>query len=333
MLLGARTTTVLRVESAEAAVVEASWAQGGAPVPVGSRGPLDGRGLVGRILQTREPVRIDDFDAVGGAVARQMRELGIRAGVGGPIVVGGRIWGALGAAWPEGTAPPPGAEHLLASFAELVGAALYNAEAREELVASRARIVAAADVERRRIERNLHDGAQQRLVSLTLELRTAQARPADEMGARIEHVIEGLNEVLDDIREISHGLHPAVLSRAGLGPALRALARRSGIPVDVTVDVEGRLPDAVEIAAYYAVSEALANAAKHAQAAGAEIHVESSDGELKARVTDDGVGGAAIRIGGGLIGLRDRVEAAGGRLAFESPQGAGTTVTVVIPTG
>jgi signal transduction histidine kinase len=225
---------------------------------------------------------------------------------------------------------PEGAEHLLASFAELVGAALYNTEAREELIASRARIVAAADEERRRIERNLHDGAQQRLVSLTLELRTAQAKAPDEVHARLEHVIGGLNEVLDDIREISHGLHPAILTRAGLGPALRALARGSAIPVDMTVEVEERLPEAVEIAVYYAVSEALTNAVKHAHATGAEVHVECRDGELTARVSDDGVGGAALHDGGGLIGLRDRVEAADGRLAVDSPPGGGTTLTVAI---
>jgi signal transduction histidine kinase len=330
-LLGARTATVLRVESAQSAVVEASWAQGGAPVPVGSRGALDGRGLVGRILRTRAAVRIDDFDDVGGAVARQMRDLGIRSGVGGPIVVGGRIWGALGAAWPEQVPPPQGAEHLLASFAELVAASLYNSEARESLIASRARIVAAADEERRRIERNLHDGAQQRLVALTLELRTAQASASGAVGDRIERVIEGLNEVLDDVREISRGLHPAILTRAGLEPALKALARRAVTPVELAVEVEERLPEAVEIATYYAVSEALANAGKHAGATAAVVRVDCAGGELTARISDDGAGGASLEPGHGLIGLRDRIEAIGGRLTLDSPPGSGTTLVVDIP--
>jgi len=205
---------------------------------------------------------------------------------------------------------------------------------REELAASRARIVAAGDQARRRIERDLHDGTQQRLVSVMLDLRAAEAAAPPELPelrAQLARVADGLAGALDDLREISRGIHPAILSEGGLGPALKALARRSAVPVELDVHVQTRLPEPVEVAAYYVVSEALANAAKHAHASVAHVGVQARDGSLRLSVRDDGVGGAAPGRGSGLIGLTDRVEAMGGTISVDSPTGQGTTLQVNLP--
>jgi signal transduction histidine kinase len=207
-------------------------------------------------------------------------------------------------------------------------------QSREELAASRARIVAAGDQARRRIERDLHDGIQQRLVSLVLELRTAEAavppeRP--ELRPQLTRVGDGLTAALEELRELSRGIHPAILSEGGLGPALKALARRSAVPVELEVDVQGRLPEQVEVAAYYVVSEALANAAKHAQASVAQVQAQARDGLLHLSVRDDGVGGAAPGGGSGLVGIADRVEALGGTIEVHSPAGHGTTFEIDLP--
>jgi signal transduction histidine kinase len=194
--------------------------------------------------------------------------------------------------------------------------------------------VTTADATRRRIERNLHDGAQQRLVSLALDLRAAQAaapRGAAELVQQLEGVAAGLDGVLDDLREIARGLHPAILAEGGLRPALKTLARRSAIPVHVDIQVQGRLPERVETAAYYTVCEALTNAAKHAHATAAEIEAGASDGLLHVRVGDNGRGGAGFSRGSGLVGLKDRVEALGGTLRLHSPPGAGTTLDIALP--
>jgi signal transduction histidine kinase len=231
---------------------------------------------------------------------------------------------------------PAGTEARLAGFTELIATAIANAEAQAALTASRARIVATADATRRRIERDLHDGAQQRLVSLGLQLRAAQAAAppgASELVQRLDGVAAGLVGVLDELREIAHGLHPAVLADAGLRPALKTLARRSTVPVRLDIRLDGRLPEPVEIAAYYVVSEALANTAKHAHATVIDVQVAAGEGVLRVRVRDDGRGGADVTRGSGLIGLRDRVEALGGRLWLHSPPGAGTTLQVQLPVG
>jgi len=194
--------------------------------------------------------------------------------------------------------------------------------------------VAAGDQARRRIERDLHDGTQQRLVSLVLDLRAAEAAAPPELPelrAQLARVADGLAGALDDLREISRGIHPAILSEGGLGPALKAPARRSAVPVELDVHVQARLPEQVEVAAYYVVSEALANAAKHAHASVAHVEVEARDGSLHLSVRDDGVGGAVPGRGSGLIGLTDRVEALGGRISIASPSGQGTTMLVELP--
>jgi PAS domain S-box-containing protein len=229
---------------------------------------------------------------------------------------------------------PAGAESRLARFAELVATAISNASARSDLVASRARIVAAGDEARRRVERNLHDGAQQRLVTLGLELDALRTSIPSEMKgirATLGRLEDGIEAALEDVREVSRGLHPALLSQGGLGPSLRALARECPIPVKVEIDLEQRLPESIEIAVYYVVSEALTNAAKHAAATECSVTVTTSGDLLRATMRDNGSGGAEASAGSGLVGLIDRVEALGGRFALDSPRGHGTTIGIEIP--
>jgi signal transduction histidine kinase len=229
---------------------------------------------------------------------------------------------------------PADTEARLAGFTELAATAIANAEAQAALAASRARIVATADATRRRIERNLHDGAQQHLVTLALDLRATQAEAPPGTGVQVQQldrIATGLDDVLQELREIARGLHPAILADGGLPPALKTLARRSAVPVTLDIQVEGRLPEPVETAAYYTVSEALTNAAKHARATAAQVDVAESDGVLHVRVRDDGRGSADFGHGSGLVGLKDRAEALGGQLRLHSPPGAGTTLEITLP--
>jgi signal transduction histidine kinase len=229
---------------------------------------------------------------------------------------------------------PAGAEERVAQLADLIAIAISNADARAQLTASRTRVVAAADDARRRLERNLHDGIQQGLVSLALALREAESlAPAEppELPVAIGQIVDGLTGVLAELREISRGLHPAILSEGGLEPALRALARRSAVPTTLSMRVAGRLPERVEVPAYYVVSEALTNTAKHAMASMVDIDVDATNGVVRVTVHDDGVGGADIGDGSGLIGLVDRVEAAGGEFTITSPPGKGTSLLATFP--
>lgn len=213
---------------------------------------------------------------------------------------------------------------------------LDNAQLYSELTASRARIVAAADESRRQIERDLHDGAQQRLVSLVLELGMAKEEVSPEEGelrVRLGNAGEQAREALKELRDLSRGIHPAILTESGLGKALRAMTRRSPISVELELRVEERLPDQVEVSAYYIVAEALTNATKHSGASEVTVSVEAeqADGALRLEVADDGVGGAEFSGGTGLMGLKDRVDALGGRIDLHSPRGGGTTLRVVLP--
>jgi signal transduction histidine kinase len=219
-------------------------------------------------------------------------------------------------------------------FAELVATAISNAVGRAELAASRARIVATADETRRRLERDLHDGAQQRLVSLAMKLRAAEAEVPSELGdlrAELSRTADGLAAAVEDLQEISRGIHPASLSKGGLGPALSTLCARAAVPVDLDVRTDQRLPESVEVAAYYVVSEALTNVTKHSRASVARVAVQVRAGLLELAIRDDGAGGADATRGSGLIGLRDRIEAMGGTMVVESPVGAGTSLLVAIP--
>jgi len=242
----------------------------------------------------------------------------------------GRLAGGdLGARMPERGVGEIGM--LEASFNTMAGSLELS---REELAASRTRVVAAADQARRRIERDLHDGTQQRLVSLVLDLRAAQAAvPPElpELRAQLARVADGLTGALEDLRELSRGIHPAVLSEGGLAPALKALARRSAVPVELEVEVPARLAEPVEVAAYYVVSEALANTAKHANASVIHVRVQAGDDRLQLSVRDDGVGGATPGRGSGLVGLTDRVQALGGTITIHSPAGQGTRLQIDLP--
>jgi signal transduction histidine kinase len=252
-----------------------------------------------------------------------------------PVVVDGHRWGSMSADL-DAPATPASAriEARLERFTELLATAISSAQSRDELAASRRRIVTAADDARRRIERELHDGAQQRLVALTLRLRTAQrtASPQDPaLEEALASVGDALTGVIDELREMARGIHPAILAQGGLGPALRTLARRSPTPVQIDVDVEGRLADQVEVAAYYVVSEALANVAKHAQASLVTIDASASADSLQISIVDDRLGGADPALGSGLTGLRDRVQALGGEIAVSSPPGQGTRLGIELP--
>jgi signal transduction histidine kinase len=301
--------------------------------PTGSSWPLDVPSLLRRVQHSGCAARIDDFTDVSGLDAAA-RDAGVKAAVGAPIVVDGELWGTITIATRRDMAFEPDAEERLARFTDLVATAVSNATMRAELAASRARIIAAADDARRRIERDLHDGAQQRLVTLALALRRAEAKlPPDEHELRedISRVADGLTGALEELRELSRGIHPAVLTERGLSPALKALGRRSSVRVKLDVRCDDRLPDAVEVAAYYTVAEALTNASKHARASRVWISLHDDDEILHLSIRDDGMGGADPGRGSGLIGLKDRVEAVGGTIRIESPPQRGTTIHVEIP--
>jgi signal transduction histidine kinase len=263
------------------------------------------------VFQTGRPERIDDYAGASGDAADAERDSGFRSAVGVPISVEDRLWGVMSVASTREEPLSADIQGRLAAFTELIVTALVNAEAQAALNASRARIVATADRTRRRIERNLHDGAQQRLVSLVLHLQEMQeaAPGAGELAGRLKGAVTVVTEVLEELREIAHGIHPAILTVGGLRPALETLARRSAVPV----------------------SEALTNTAKHAHASGADVEVAARDGSLRVCVRDDGRGGADFAGGSGLAGIRDRMEALGGQIWLQSPPGTGTAMQIVIP--
>ena len=303
-------------------------------MPVGARFSLEGDSVPAMVFRTGRPARVDSYENAAGSTAARLRDLGLRAAVGAPIVVDGRVWGAaiVGSSRPEPL--PRDAEARVADFTDLVATAIANAQAHAELTASRARIVAAADDARRRFERNLHDGAQQRLVSLGLQLRIAETSVPSglvSLKEQISDVVDGLVGVSEEVREISRGIHPAILSKGGLGPALKTLARRSAVRVELSLSVDRRLPESAEVAAYYVVAEALTNAAKHARASEVVVRVEADDANLHLSIRDDGIGGAAVGNGSGLTGLMDRVEALGGTMEISTHPCNGTSLLVNIP--
>jgi signal transduction histidine kinase len=333
-LLHLDVTGMLRYEPDNTATFVAEWSEHEIRSPVRERIPVEGNNITAVVFRTRRPARLDDTSSSTGPAADVARDIGIRSVVGCPVVVQGRLWGLVIAMSMQPAPLPPDTESRIGEFTDLVATAISNLEARSDLAASRARIVEATDQTRRRFERDLHDGVQQRLVSLTLDLRGAESMAPPEradLRAQLSQVGDGLAGVLDDLRELSRGIHPAILSEGGLGPALKALARRSAVPVELDVSVQQRLAERVEVAAYYVVSEALANAAKHAHASFAQIRVEAGNAVLALRIHDDGVGGADPARGSGLIGLTDRVEALGGRIAIASPPGEGTSLHVELP--
>jgi signal transduction histidine kinase len=329
---GDGTARMIRFEFDGTATLVANEGATGPHVRVGQRWEgYPPTGLTATVRQTGQTARVDTYrDVPGGDPYLQE---GVVSAVGVPIFVHGRLWGMIAVG--SGSGPlPADTEGRMADFTELIATSVANAQSLAELMASRARLVTAADEVRRRLERQLHDGTQQQLVALVLRLRTLADLPEQcgNLRSEIDASADQILDVMEGLREIAHGIHPAILSSAGLGPALRTLGRRSAVPAKIDVRFDRRLPDQVEVGAYYVVSELLANAAKHADAS--IVHVEATvrGDALSIHVDDDGVGGADPTRGSGLIGLKDRVEALGGTFVVQSPDGSGTTVCCTIPT-
>jgi signal transduction histidine kinase len=333
-VLGVKSANITRFEDDGTQTAVGAW---GAPsFPPGKNAPLDGETVSGKLFRTGRPQRVDDYSGVRGELVKRLRAMGIKSAVGAPVKVAGRTWGGIIASSGRPHAFPEGAEDRLADFAELVTAALANVDAREQLAASRARIVEAGYEERRRLGRDLHDGAQQELVGAVISLNLARRRWGQAPGeARelVEEALEHMRSGIRDLRDLAAGIHPSVLTDRGLGAALEALATRSPMPVELREVPPGRLPAPVETSAYFVVAEALTNAAKHARCSHVHVGVRVENGSATVEVHDDGVGGADPSAGSGLRGLADRVSALGGRLEIESPVGEGTTVRARIALG
>lgn len=331
----ASAASLARFEGDGTAVFVGGWSESGTlAFPVGSRISLDGTAVLASVRETGEPQRIDRYEDRTGEIAAQFRSFGYGSATAAPVKLGGQVWGALVAAGPLDAPLPDGSERRLTDFADLVAQALANADAYRKLAASRVRIVAAADTERRRLERNLHDGAQQRLVSLAVQLRIIKAnlqRDPESAETLLAEAGSELDQALDELRELARGIHPAMLAERGLAVALQVLGERAPVPVEITRIPDGRLPEPIEAAIYYVVAEAITNVAKYAQATKATVAIERWSGIATVVVSDDGIGGAEPGPGSGLVGLADRVEALGGRLHIDSPPGRGTQLSAEIP--
>jgi signal transduction histidine kinase len=333
VLLGADNAAVLRYDDGRATLLSVWSAAGRGHIPAGATVALDGDTVVARVYRTGETQRAS-YEDLDDPVARRQRSLGYRSAVGAPVNLGGGLWGLIVAATAQPEPLAGEAEQRLLDFAELMSQALANADARQKLASSRARIVEAGDAERRRLERNLHDGAQQRLVALALHLSLVErALENDPTRARalLVDADAQLDEALDELRELARGIHPAILTDRGLGPAVEALTSRSPVQVELTEVPDERLPEPVEAAAYYVVAEAVTNAVKYAQASTVSVSIRRSNGRALVLVADDGVGGADAGHGSGLSGLADRLEALDGRLRVESPPNRGTRIEAEIP--
>jgi signal transduction histidine kinase len=333
-MFGSDTAAVVRFEHDPPALVVVGARQSIPASPIGTRWELDDGLASTEVYRTGRSARVDamDWSSLSGPVAESARRLGVVSSVACPIIVEGRLWGTLSV---SAKAPMPlDAEERLEKFSQLVATAIANADSRSELATSRRRIVAASDEARRRIERDLHDGTQQRLVSLGLAVRAAEADVPPDRGdlqGELSRIATGLADAVAELQELSRGIHPAILSRGGLGPALRTLARRSPVPVELDITADTRLPEPIEVAAYYVASEALANATKHAQASRVDVSLATRNRSLLLSIRDNGVGGADPARGSGLVGLTDRVEALGGSIRVRSRPGDGTHITAELP--
>jgi signal transduction histidine kinase/integral membrane sensor domain MASE1 len=336
-LLGLPGANVMQYDGVRTATVVGAWSEHGKPrFPVGAELDIDGDTVVAKVVRSGSAARVDTYEGASGELAAAIRSAGYRGAVAAPVHVGGRLWGVLAAASTSEEPLPEGIEQRLCDFADLVAQALANADAFEKLAASRARLVEVGDAERQRLERNLHDGAQQRLVSVALGLGMAKSRiETDPAAARelLEAAQADLTRGLDELRELARGIHPIMLTERGLGPALDALVARAPLPVEVRTVPDERLAAPVEAAVYYVVAESITNVAKYAHASTATVTVGRSNGAATVIVADDGVGGADPAAGSGLRGLAARVEALNGRLEVDSPPGGGTRIVAEIPLG
>jgi PAS domain S-box-containing protein len=331
-VLGMALVVIWRYEPERPASVVGAWADRPHPFQPGTTWPVEDHTAAALLPEIGRPARIEDFGAIGGTIPDAIRATGVRSGTGSAIVVDGRFWGVMGAGLAESAPLPDHIEDRLADFTELVATAIANTEARNELAASRARIVAATDQERRRVVRDLHDGAQQRLVHtiITLKLACRATQNQDERApALMSEALAHAEQATAELRELAHGILPSALTNGGLRAGVGALASRMALPVENDVSVP-RLPAAVEATAYFVVSEALTNVAKHARARRATVTARVADGALHVRVGDDGVGGA-LPDGSGLLGLADRLDVLDGQLRVESPSDGGTLVAADIP--
>ena len=336
VLSGADLARLERYESDTEITAIAAWSRdSSARLATGVRIDLRGPSVAAAVLAEPHPIRVDGFAEASGAIAEEAQALGIRSSVGSPIVVEGRLWGVIAASTKRAEGFPPGTESQIGEFTDLVATAVANADSRDELVASRARIVAAADEARRRIRRDLHDGGQQRLVHALITLKLAR-RSLDGGAPKTEELIDEALEhtegAVEALRELSHGILPSTLARGGLRAGVEAVVARMPLPVDLDIGEE-RFPPGIEATAYFVVSEALTNVFKHAGATRAQVGAWVSDGVLRVEIRDDGKGGAEAGGGSGLVGLRDRVAALAGDLEIESPPGDGTRVTMRLPVG
>jgi signal transduction histidine kinase len=320
--------------SPDGCLVLAGWSRDESHLVPGQRYRIGHDTVTGLVKATGAPSRIDSYDAATSELAVATRARGVRSAVGVPVIVEGQVWGVLQVGMTSTAPLPAGVEHQLASFTDLAATAISNAAARSALIDSRARIVAAGDEARRRVERNLHDGVQQHLIVLGLDLQALETLvplEAADAHAQLRRARAVTDSLVEELQQVSRGLHPSALSHGGLPHAVRALARTSPIPVALALDCDERLPESIEICAYYVVSECLTNAAKHAHAQRMAVEVRARAGVLRVLAEDDGCGGADARGGSGLIGLMDRVEALGGQLRLESPPGGGTRIAVEVP--
>jgi signal transduction histidine kinase len=301
-------------------------------VEVGDEFPVGGTNVASEVMRTGRIARLDDYAEATGAIGDASRRAGVRSVVGVPVVVNGRTWGVLAAVWGHRASPPEEIETRMASFAELLDTAIANADSRDELAASRVRLLAAGDDARRRLVRDLHDGAQQRLVHAVITLKLAQRAVHEDRSDTETHLAEALvtaERAMAELRELAHGILPSVLTHGGLRAGVGAFVSRLDLVVDVDV-MSDRLPQDIEASAYFIVAEALTNVVKHAQATRATVRAAVDDRVLTLEVRDDGVGGAD-REGHGLMGIADRVDALGGRLTIHSPQGDGTALVARLP--
>ena len=331
-LLHADGVTLSRYEPGSEVTVVAHRGSDARRVPPGSRVRHEGENVTTMVRRSERPARMESYAGTHGAIAELVHNLGVRATVGAPVVVDGLLWGVVIANWRGEESPPAGTEERMAQFAQLLDTAIANADSRDQLTASRARLLTAADEARRRVVRDLHDGAQQRLVHTIVMLKLAQRalREKDEeaeslVGEALEQAEQGHTE----LRELAHGILPAVLTRGGLGEGVRSVVGRLDLPVQVDVPAE-RFPADIEASAYFIVAEALTNVVKHANAGRAEVRASVEDGMLHVEVRDDGIGGADPG-GHGLVGIADRATALGGRLKIENPVGGGTLVAATLP--
>jgi PAS domain S-box-containing protein len=306
----------------------AGWSIHDVHLPTGTRLPLEGDSINVLVRDTAAPGRFDSYEGASGELAELLRKRGVISEVGAPVVVDGRVWGALIAGTDDPERLPAGLEQRLSSFAELIATAISNATTQTELLASRTRIVEAADEQRRQVVRDLHDGAQQRLVEAVMTLQVAQAR-----GEGTPLVAEGVEQVraaIAELRELARGIHPSILTHRGLEAAVEALTHRMPMPIALQIPND-RYPPSVESAAYFVVTEALTNVAKYANANTAGVVATSTDDCLILTIEDDGVGGARPSVGSGLSGLHDRITALSGTLTLDSPPGRGTRIRAEIP--